>query len=84
MEAMKQAAIKAYVVVQIMRSMSNPDKFYEIRFSHKDQLHYCTCPAWKFQSVKKDQPRTCKHLKAMGFELHQLVGTKQQVGASAV
>lgn len=73
----------AYIVVQVARSQSNPDKFYEIRFSHKDQLHYCTCPAWKFQSVKQDQPRTCKHLKAMGFELHQLVGKKaNKVGAS--
>jgi len=76
---------KAYVVVQVMRSMTNPDKFYEIRFSHTDQLHYCTCPAWKFQSVAKDQPRTCKHLKAIGFELADLVGKKaDKVGASVV
>jgi predicted nucleic acid-binding Zn finger protein len=69
-----------YVVVSLARSVSKPENFYEIRFSFRDGLHYCTCPAWKFQRVAKNQPRICKHLKALGFELEDL--TKRAIGAS--
>jgi|TARA_R110000824_G_scaffold20454_4_gene76979 hypothetical protein len=75
----RRMAAKAYVVVSLARSQSNPDRFYEIRYSFRDSVHYCTCPAWKFQRKASSEARTCKHLKALGFELADL--TKKAVQA---
>ena len=47
-------------ILATYKSASNPDKRYYI-VRGKDEVVYCTCPAWKF-SGKGGALRTCKHL----------------------
>jgi hypothetical protein len=50
-------------VLAVAPSKTNPSKSYEIRRG-KDGVIYCTCPAWRYQRLKKGETRTCKHLAA--------------------
>jgi hypothetical protein len=49
-------------ILEVVPSMSDPSKTYEIRRGHDGNV-YCQCKAWKFQRVPASQ-RTCKHLVA--------------------
>jgi len=51
------------VVLAVAPSKTNPNKTYEIRRG-ADGVVYCTCPAWRFQRLRKGETRTCKHLAA--------------------
>jgi len=48
-------------VITTVSSKSNPEKSYEIRRGN-DGVIYCTCPAWRYQRLKKGETRTCKHM----------------------
>jgi len=50
-------------VLAVAPSKTDPSKSYEIRRG-KDGTIYCTCPAWRYQRLKKGEKRTCKHLAA--------------------
>ena len=54
------------VVLKTVVSKSNINKHYEIRLG-RDNVVYCTCPAWKFcpkinKQTGRAQKKNCKHL----------------------
>ena len=49
----------------IIKSFTNPDKFYKIALKD-DNTYMCSCPAWIFHKI-----RPCKHIRALG-ELNNL------------
>lgn len=66
------AAVKIFDIPAYTPTVNEPVKHqffsqsgnsYEIRLG-KDDVAYCTCPAWKF-SGKNGKVRTCKHLQAL-------------------
>jgi predicted nucleic acid-binding Zn finger protein len=67
----------AYTVIQVVPSASRPNAFYEIR-EGADEVIYCTCPSWRFQS-RKPGNRSCKHLQA--FMQGMVEATRQQIAA---
>ena len=62
--------VQGHIVLMNVPSMSNPRKTYEIRKSNRDNVVYCTCPAWRFS---KGEKKTCKHLSRYEAEYHPAV-----------
>jgi len=47
------------IVLTLNRSNSNPEVWYEIRLSRRDNTVYCTCPGWRFS---RGSTKSCTHL----------------------
>jgi hypothetical protein len=58
------------LVLEKVKSQSQPGTQYEIRLSKDGSHTYCTCPSWRFQRLPPRQ-RTCKHLKARALRMRR-------------
>jgi len=65
-----QEAMASPGPLAVMRSMSNPNKAYQVTLGEDGVVH-CSCPAWRFQKLPPSE-RKCKHIRQFEAEYPRL------------